>query len=190
MIVRRPCRFFALSAAALAAASIGCGSPRARSFAVKLSEASAPRCMPTLPEDADGFAAIVEAWLSGFIPVDEAPPGPAGGSARLAPADEAGLAWFEGFEAAPYDGWNGVVFEGDVHDDYFDVSSEGAGAASDPGCGGPLTFEASLVGTIDGTHLDGLVRRSEERFLPGGDSTCGVLAMCFRQIAVTGVEEP
>ena len=181
-------RLLVLSAA-LAAAAFGCGPPRARSFAVRLSEPAASHCLPSLAGSSEGFAAVVEAWVSAFTPVDEAPPEPAGGSARLAPADEAGLAWFEGFQGSPYDAWNGVVFEGDVHDDYLDVSIEGSRAAEDPACGEPLAFEASFVGTIDGTRLDGLVRRKEQQIFSGGDSAC-VLAVCFRRIAVTGVEEP
>lgn len=182
-----------MSTAALAAAAIGCGPARARSFAVMLSEPSAPRCLPATPADGEGLEGVLEAWVAALLPEDDpAPTEPSGGSARLAPAEEAGLAWFEGFEGPSYSEWNGVVFEGAVHDDHLEVASAGSTRpdAEEAGCDEPLTYEASFVATIDGPRLDGLVRRTEQRALAADGSACAALLVCFRRVAVTGVEEP
>lgn len=182
---------------ALAAASIGCGPPRARSFAVILDEPEPARCLPAVPGDLADLDVFEDGWSPTWIIEDgSSVPDPVGGTLRVAPSEETGKAWFEGFDEPSNRTWNGVVFEGEVEDDHLEVASAGSyfAASSDPrtdapSCDEPARFEAELVVTIDGPEVDGMLWRTEQRPLPSGDFACLAHLVCSREIRVTGVED-
>lgn len=184
-------------ALALTAASIGCDPPRARSFAVILDEPEPARCLPAVPGDPADLDVFDDGWTPTWTVDDD--PGildPVGGTLRVAPSDEGGTAWFEGFDDPPHRTWNNVVFEGEVAGDHLEVKSAGSylPAASDPGstasrCEELARFDAELVVTIDGPELDGMLWRKEQRPLASGELACLPHLVCSSEIRVTGVED-
>jgi hypothetical protein len=188
-------RLRAGAALSLATFWIGCAPPASRTFAVVLQEPRALRCYPkvTLPEinAQDFFAYLIQTpalwedkYEGGFLR-------PSGSLLHAVSSSRGLYAWFDDFQRDPYSNWNETVFEGSPHDDYIEVSSV---QSHDPdfdeasGCGELTDVQSDLLATIDGSLIDGRIRRVEYRYFSSNASACAAYVACARNIRLRGAE--
>jgi hypothetical protein len=187
---------------AASAVVVGCAPPGARTFAVVLEEGSYLDCFPKRPPQPDivslqmFYMALAQAQLSWEARYEAGDFRPAGGTLHAVSEGSRSLAWFEGFQQSQYYPWNGIVFEGDPHDDYVDVTNTVSydADASDPNdiqldCGVLTESESNLLATIDGHSLEGRIHRIEYVYFGDATSACAAFFTCSRSLALTGAEE-
>lgn len=189
----RPTRRFALAAALAAGCTAACGAPPARSFAVVLAEPQLLDCALVIPDAgvdvenaAEIFASITTSWRDRW---DAGLLRPAGGRLHVVRDGDGSLAWFEDLPPGQYSPWNGLVFEGEPHDDHVDAALSTGHDSHAEACGEVLDMESALLATIDGGEIDGRVRRTEYTYFASAASGCAAHVECARNIALAGAEE-
>ena len=107
--------------------------------------------------------------------------------------------WFDAPISSSVDsfGTSEQVMLGDPHDDYVEVTfrqahdandEEAAAALGIEPCGELEDFAFTLSVTVDGSEIEGRVRRVVRQYIPLGISPCDEVVTCPRSLAVTGVE--
>lgn len=181
-------------AGALAAAPLaGCGGPGTRSYAVVLAEPELLDCALVVPSDnvnvetaAQIFASVTTEWRARW---DAGLLRPAGGELHVVHEGEQALAWLGELPEGTYAAWNGVVFEGERHDDHVDADNVTTLVTNEDACGVLVTSENEMLATVDGAEIDGRIRRVQYWYVPSAASSCAGHVECARNIAMNGVLE-
>ena len=203
MPFRRLSGAFLTAAMAATATLAGCAPDRARSFAVVLEEPPNLECVPKLGSaniDLQGFFITLTqtptSWHDQYESGQLKPTGATLHGIKQGDGDAA-RAWFDPMQTGMFYRWNGVLFDGDLHDDYIDVSnvvSHDASASDSPyrptqECGELTDVESDLLATIDGGSIVGRLRRTQYTYFADGDWLCASFVACSENVTITGEEE-
>jgi hypothetical protein len=187
-----------LSAGVLA----GCGGSSARRYAVTVLEPAKIDCKATArvgeatvgKERADQIEKDWTDFLQGAAPT------PVGRVLQVTESDDERVrAWFDAPVSLNIDPFGSPeeVMSGDVHDDYVEVTWRRVAPANDEELAEALGIEScgelehlafTMSVTVDGSDIEGRVRRVRREYMPLGISPCDETVTCPRDLQLSGVE--